>query len=701
MQHVRAKRTCMEVCSGKLTQGVTLNVSSAKKLATVPVWKQGNLSLHTQDKLDERYALRYHPAVTKALDVWWSVVLHSLKMDGDQVNALSRERYLTICCRIYFALVPKPSKQKKIKAYEEDAIKSAAADWEHDSQGESVMRRGLFLDALFELADVWTEGIDANEYADFLLNLLPRVAIGDQPDDMRFWSDSTVRDADGVSSERQVSSSGDGQRAASGDPCATSGKRGKRGSGGGETRRSSDDDTSKRATVFVREGRLRESVQRPEASASRTPNVRGYVEPDFLDWGEREAKKAEDSGRKMRGGSLERDSLAPLDWGERTPEGPRRNMGRISRMLACLGSGPEGEADAAATTLQRVARGRSDRIDFQSEQAASRAAQRAEDKARRAAAAAAILEAKRKAADEVREWTREAAAAVEIQRHCRGMSARAYCASLRRVRERRNSAAVQVQRHARGFAVRSLLVAKKRASRQAVAAIEIQRYARGFAARKLLAEKRLKAQKKSEKKRNSGPRSSAVASTVPASERCHLDTPSPSRLHSSSASRLRYSALGGERPARPSTSTLTAVKTFTENVIPMLPMEQPRRRTKFEDSIAQRQRSPRSPNNQLTPLGATNSLPNAAPLPQKPRQQKANLVDLTDAFAFAGPNMVPVATNQHPPPRGLAPKPLGGRSARPSTVPQPMKLPPLGSPMKQAAHVPVTMGTTVRPIKAW
>ena len=50
-------------------------------------------------------------------------------------------------------------------------------DWKADSAGESSLTRTRFGDAFFQLADTWTHGVCAREYADFLRSILMRVSI--------------------------------------------------------------------------------------------------------------------------------------------------------------------------------------------------------------------------------------------------------------------------------------------------------------------------------------------------------------------------------------------------------------------------------------------------------------------------------------------------------------------------------------------
>ena len=54
---------------------------------------------------------------------------------------------------------------------------SAAADWAEDSCGLELMDKEHFLDGLFQLADLWTDGIDPAMYVEFLDNLLSHIGL--------------------------------------------------------------------------------------------------------------------------------------------------------------------------------------------------------------------------------------------------------------------------------------------------------------------------------------------------------------------------------------------------------------------------------------------------------------------------------------------------------------------------------------------
>ena len=47
---------------------------------------------------------------------------------------------------------------------EAEAVESVRDDWQHDSGGADCLTREMFMDCVFELADVWTVGTDPADY---------------------------------------------------------------------------------------------------------------------------------------------------------------------------------------------------------------------------------------------------------------------------------------------------------------------------------------------------------------------------------------------------------------------------------------------------------------------------------------------------------------------------------------------------------
>ena len=129
---------------------------------------------YSPESLQRRYQLRQHPDVVRALQDWWSAALSSVQGGGGggggEAEHLSRDDYVRLCMLVYQAVLEDND--------EEEARASAEGDWEHDTRGAAELGREPFMDALFELADLWTEhSVEAAVYVGFLTTLLHRLAV--------------------------------------------------------------------------------------------------------------------------------------------------------------------------------------------------------------------------------------------------------------------------------------------------------------------------------------------------------------------------------------------------------------------------------------------------------------------------------------------------------------------------------------------
>ncbi|KAL1525035.1 hypothetical protein AB1Y20_019908 [Prymnesium parvum] len=143
------------------TSHVVTAVSDEDLRSRVPKFLQGHSSFNVEHRLVERFRLRLHPLVREALEPWWHTAQHSMRAAGGDGERISRQEYIRIFTCVFTAMV-------EDSFNESEAIASAQEDWERDSKGNATMGRNDFLDALFELADMWTDTIGAEEYASFL-----------------------------------------------------------------------------------------------------------------------------------------------------------------------------------------------------------------------------------------------------------------------------------------------------------------------------------------------------------------------------------------------------------------------------------------------------------------------------------------------------------------------------------------------------
>lgn len=130
---------------------------------------QGNEEMYTQENLDKRYAIRHDPTVAGLLRVWWRACMGLNKQHKQPYGKLFAPEYCAVFEKVYKVMMP---------ARDYDAAEAKRAvrdDWKSDAKGKRSMDEHAFMDALFELADVWTQTTDASEYAAFLEQLLLRV----------------------------------------------------------------------------------------------------------------------------------------------------------------------------------------------------------------------------------------------------------------------------------------------------------------------------------------------------------------------------------------------------------------------------------------------------------------------------------------------------------------------------------------------
>ena len=121
---------------------------------------------YTEEALRRRLRLRADPAVVAALDAIWAAATGAASRGrgGRTRERLTRKQYLTMHRKIALALDPTVAPREAAEAAEEE--------WALDSEGRGCLDREKFDWCWFELADLWTETVDADEYVRFLTTML-------------------------------------------------------------------------------------------------------------------------------------------------------------------------------------------------------------------------------------------------------------------------------------------------------------------------------------------------------------------------------------------------------------------------------------------------------------------------------------------------------------------------------------------------
>jgi len=107
--------------------------------------------------------------VLDALNEWWAVVQKSAVAQGYSVSEMCQQQYMQIYHLLYYDLLGKEDYDEK------EADSEGLEEWTKDSGGAGTMERGAFLDALFEVCDVYTETMNPQDYSDWLRALLRRL----------------------------------------------------------------------------------------------------------------------------------------------------------------------------------------------------------------------------------------------------------------------------------------------------------------------------------------------------------------------------------------------------------------------------------------------------------------------------------------------------------------------------------------------
>ncbi|CAM9215265.1 unnamed protein product [Scytosiphon promiscuus] len=130
----------------------------------VPYKRQGNPDVNTPLSVRRRLALRKQPLIQEISSEYWC--FPGLNPKGSE--EMTKDSYLKLNRKLHLALIPDTT--------DEEARNSAEVDWLRDTaRWGGRMTREAFGSSMFELADIWTENIDEEEYTAFLWLLLETI----------------------------------------------------------------------------------------------------------------------------------------------------------------------------------------------------------------------------------------------------------------------------------------------------------------------------------------------------------------------------------------------------------------------------------------------------------------------------------------------------------------------------------------------
>ena len=121
--------------------------------------------------MQSRRKLRQSPVLLEVLEMWWKTALGSTNSASTLYpDVLRKKGYIQMVRKIYKAVVEDYD--------EDDCQQTAEEDWDADSRGKYYLDQEAVYNSLFELADLWTNSIEAEDYADFLSGLFGCITKG-------------------------------------------------------------------------------------------------------------------------------------------------------------------------------------------------------------------------------------------------------------------------------------------------------------------------------------------------------------------------------------------------------------------------------------------------------------------------------------------------------------------------------------------
>ncbi|KAF0685095.1 Aste57867_22969 [Aphanomyces stellatus] len=120
--------------------------------------------LYSRESLILRYGLRRHEGIVQAVQNLWKVAA-----PRDDLGCLVRAGYVS-----FYMCVAKYLDASFDHA---SATATVEAEWENDRKGNESMGFALFFDSIFQLADLWVDSLDPDDYVHFLNGIAANVFI--------------------------------------------------------------------------------------------------------------------------------------------------------------------------------------------------------------------------------------------------------------------------------------------------------------------------------------------------------------------------------------------------------------------------------------------------------------------------------------------------------------------------------------------
>jgi hypothetical protein len=151
--------------------GITLRHSNNNN--SVPLSKQGSLEAYSDENLKKRETLSNSDKIIDAIDMWWNLLNKTVQSSEQQ--HVTKDLYIPLLFVLYSILLPVENINNgniwEIAYYKQ----IAESDWIGDCRGHDCIDHERFYMAIFELADLWCESCEEDEYITFIRSITRKV----------------------------------------------------------------------------------------------------------------------------------------------------------------------------------------------------------------------------------------------------------------------------------------------------------------------------------------------------------------------------------------------------------------------------------------------------------------------------------------------------------------------------------------------
>jgi len=125
--------------------------------------------MYTEESQLKRERLSSNTEIVSIIHHWWSEVILA-KYDKNHDEHLNKQEYIQLHRALGRALSD-PNVEMDLST----ELQLAEEDWANDTKGAKTLNETMFIRSIFQLADQWTEGLEVDEYVEFLEYLFTKL----------------------------------------------------------------------------------------------------------------------------------------------------------------------------------------------------------------------------------------------------------------------------------------------------------------------------------------------------------------------------------------------------------------------------------------------------------------------------------------------------------------------------------------------